>query len=174
MESPDKSGALGYKGWREERGVQDTLTNHCQHRHSRVTAGLGGLEGTVALHRAQLNPRAGWGHIVRRTHSDPLARGGLVLSPAGKKVPLQGNVARISAESFAVQRVEQDPAEKSVQALQRRNAKIGGRAPEMEDVENTAPPHTFFLFFFSFSSGGISVQSVSPPGLSGTACACGQ
>lgn len=35
------------KGWREERGAQDTVTNHCQHHRPRVTVGdaVGGDSG---------------------------------------------------------------------------------------------------------------------------------
>lgn len=37
----------GWEGWREERGVQDTVTNHCQHHSPRVTVGdtVGGDSG---------------------------------------------------------------------------------------------------------------------------------
>lgn len=63
---PDKSGAGGDKGWRKERGALDALTNHCQRRRPRETArgGIVCLEGTAALHWAELNPGAGAAHCL--------------------------------------------------------------------------------------------------------------
>lgn len=55
---PDKSGAQEL--WEGAGGgverVQDTVTNHCQRPRPGVTAGERHLEGTAALHQAELQP----------------------------------------------------------------------------------------------------------------------
>lgn len=55
---PDKSGAQ--ERWERAGGgverVQDTVTNHCQRPRPGVTAGERHLEGTAALHQAELQP----------------------------------------------------------------------------------------------------------------------
>lgn len=160
---------MGDKGWREERGAQDTLTNHCQRRRPRVTAGGRGWRGQrrfIGLNLTLVQAR----HIV----SDKLftrAPGGrtqtlrrVLNAPSGGESSPTGKVARMSAEvgdpTRAIGMIREIHPGMATERQDR----------EMEDVK-TLLLLTPFVFF---SSGGISVQSASPPGLSGAACACGQ
>lgn len=147
---------MGDKGWREERGAQDTLTNHCQRRHPRVTAGGRGWRGQRRLIGLNLT-------LVQARHIVSDKR--FTRVPGGRTQTRSLRREKFPRWESCENEYRSLPSHARKRNHQRNPSRHCDGAPASGDGGCKNPRCSLHLSLFFFSSGGMCVRVPSPPAL---------